>query len=260
MGVVFEKRASVESRARGSCRRLRRGTDSSGSRPVRQKERLFQPLEREGKAGKLLKLDLVRLDAQHGGSLRLGDVVSEAPLGQKNACDGEFIGDSLTQNGVELPDVEERLFRVDIDPGEGRRLDGVVFVELVERELQLSGRILAADTAAGSVHPIEDVQQRRLIRAVGRYLIPEGEGCTGLQSRDFAVQLEKTTPTATTTATSTTAKVTKSGLTRFLEMPSARPPVIDSMIIAYEQVDEMSSRNLTLSDGQRILSDTSHIR
>ena len=159
--------------------------------PCGRRRDFFQPLEREGEAGKLLKLDLVRLDAQHGGSLRLGDVVSEAPLGQKNACDGEFIGDSLTQNGVELPDVEERLFRVDIDPGEGRRLDGVVFVELVERELQLSGRILAADTAAGSVHPIEDVQQRRLIRAVGRYLIPEGEGCTGLQSRDFAVQLEK---------------------------------------------------------------------
>ena len=70
----------------------------------------FQPLEREGEAGKLLQLDLVRLDAQHGGSLRLGDVVSETPLGQKNACEGEFIGDSLTQNGVELPDVEERLF------------------------------------------------------------------------------------------------------------------------------------------------------
>ena len=60
----------------------------------------FQPLEREGEAGKLLQLDLVRLDAQHGGSLRLGDVVSEAPLGQKNACEGEFIGDSLTQDGV----------------------------------------------------------------------------------------------------------------------------------------------------------------
>ena len=51
--------------------------------------------------------------------------------------------------------------------------NGVVFVELVEGKLQLSGRILAADASAGSVHPLEDVQQRRLIRAVGRYLIPD---------------------------------------------------------------------------------------
>ena len=74
------------------------------------------------------------------------------------------------------------------------------------------------------------------------------------------MQLEKTTPTAATTATSTTAKANKQWIDTFFEMPSARPPVIDSMIIAYEQADKMSSRNLTLSDGQRILSGTSYIR
>ena len=177
--------------------------------PCGGRENFFSPFEREGEAGKLLQLDLVRLDAQHGGSLRLGDVVSEAPLGQKNACDGEFIGDSLAQNGVELPDVEEGLFRVDIDPGEGRRLDGVVFVELVERQLQLSGAYWPLTL------PLEAFTRFRMFSSGGVWgllgvisyrKVKDAPVC---RAATFAVQLEKTTPTATTAATSTTAKATK---------------------------------------------------
>jgi len=150
---------------------------------------LFQPFEGEGEAGKLLQLDGVGLDAQYSGGLRLGDVVAQTPIRQQNACDGELICDRLAQDGVELADVEEGLFCVDVHPGEGRRLDRAVRVELVEGQLQSAGGILAADAAAGGVHSVQDAQQRGRLGAVGGDLVAEREGCAALQGGDFAVEL-----------------------------------------------------------------------